>query len=63
MQDAKLMGDDVELAKGDLFAWLHLLRIIAKVKDNIHLKHNMNLYAKGPYLACSEDLASAISSN
>jgi hypothetical protein len=30
---------------------MHLLCVIAEVEvDDTHLEHNMNLYAKGPYL-------------
>ena len=45
---------------------MHLLRVIAEVEvDDTHLEHNMNLYAKGPYLVrqLSKELAPAIHSN
>jgi hypothetical protein len=35
-----LIDDEVEVAEGDLFVWLHLLCVITKVEDNAHLKHN-----------------------
>jgi hypothetical protein len=60
-----LIGDEVELAEGDPFAWLLLLWFIAEAEDNSHLKHNISLNTKGPYLArqLSDYFALAISSN
>jgi hypothetical protein len=45
-----LVGVEVELAKGNLLARLHFFWFIAEVEDNSHLKHDISLYAKGPYL-------------
>ena len=39
-QVPELVGDEVELAKDNPRARLHLLRFVAKVEDNSHLKHN-----------------------
>jgi hypothetical protein len=61
----ELIGDEVELFKGDPFARLLLLRFITDVEGDSHLKHKISLYMKGPYLVCqlSNYFASAISSN
>jgi hypothetical protein len=65
MQVPKSVGDEVHAAKGDLLTRLHLLRDVVDVDDGSHLKHNVNLYVKGPYLArqLSDDLAPAMPSN
>jgi len=44
-----LIGDEIELAEGDPFAHL-LLWFIVEVEDDSHLKHNISLNTKGPYL-------------
>jgi hypothetical protein len=64
-QVPKLVGDEVELAEGDLLARLHFFWFIAEVEDNSHLKHNISLYAKGPYLVrkLSDCFAPAITYN
>ena len=56
---------EVKAAEGDLLAQLHLLHGIIDVDDDSHLKHNINLYAKGPYLARQllDYLAPAMPSN
>ena len=43
-QVLKMFGDEVELAKGDLFARLHLLHVSTKVEDNTHLKHKGSVH-------------------
>jgi hypothetical protein len=60
-----LVSDGVELAEGDLLAWPHFFWFITEVEDDSHLKHNIILYAKGPYLARQllDYLAPAIPSN
>ena len=60
-----MVGDEVELAEGDLFAWLLLFWFVAEVEDDNHLKHKISLNVKGPYLACqlSDYLAPAMPSN
>jgi hypothetical protein len=60
-----LISDEVELAKGDPFAWLLLLWFVAEVEDDSYLKHNISLNTKGPYLTrqLSDCFAPAISSN
>ena len=51
MQVPKPVGDEVLAAEGDPLTWLHLLRGVVDVGDDSHLKHNVNLNVKGPYLA------------
>jgi hypothetical protein len=65
MQIPKPIGNEVQVAEGDLLSWLHLLHNIVDVDDDSHLKHNVNLYVKGPYLVrqVSDYLASAMPSN
>ena len=65
MQVPELIADGVEAVEGDLLAWLHHLHGVVDIDDDSHLKHNVNLYAKGPYLArqLSDCFAPAISSN
>jgi hypothetical protein len=65
MQVPKLVGDEVEAAEGDLLARLHPPRGVVDVGDDFHLKHDINLNAKGPYLArqLSDYLAPAMPSN
>jgi hypothetical protein len=60
-----LVGDEVELAEGDLLARLLLLQFIADVEDDSHMKHKISLNMKGPYLThqLSDCFAPAISSN
>jgi hypothetical protein len=60
----KLVGDEVELAEGDPLARL-LLRFVVEVEDDSHMKHNISLNMKGPYLSpqLSDCFAPAISSN
>jgi hypothetical protein len=61
----ELVGDAVELAKGNLLARLLLFWFIAEVEDDSHLKHNISLHTKDPYLArqLSDCFDPAISSN
>jgi hypothetical protein len=65
MQVPKLISDEVQATEGDLLAWLHLLCGFVDVDDDSHLKHNINLNTKGPYLACQllDYLALAMPSN
>ena len=65
MQVPKLVGDEVEAIEGDLLTWLHPLYVVIDVDDDSHLKHNINLNMKGPYLAhqLSNYLALAMPSN
>jgi hypothetical protein len=65
MQVPKLVGDEVEAAEGDLLTWQHSSRVIINADNDSHLKHDINLNAKGPYLArqLSDCLALAIPSN
>jgi hypothetical protein len=65
MQVPKLVSDEVEASKGDLLAQLHPVRAIINVDDDSHLKHDINLNVKGPYLArqLSDCLAPAMPSN
>ena len=51
MQVPKPISDEVQAAEGDPLARLHLLHGIVDVDDDSHLKHNIKLNAKGPYLA------------
>ena len=64
-QVPELVGDEVELAEGDLLAQLLLFWFITEVEDDSHLKHKISLNANGPYLARqpSDCFALAISSN
>ena len=59
------MVDEVQVTEGDPPVWMYLLLTIVEVEDDSHLKHNINLYMKGPYLAhqLSDDLAPAMPSN
>ena len=50
MQVPKLVSDEVEAAKGDLLAWLLPLHGVIDVDDDSHLKHDIKLNVKGPYL-------------
>ena len=50
MQVPKPVNDEVEVVEGDLLARLHPLHGIINVDDGSHLKHNVNMNAKGPYL-------------
>ena len=63
-QVPELIGDEVQVAEGDLLARLYLLHVIAELEDEAYLKHNESIL-KGPYLACqlSKELASAIPSS
>ena len=65
MQVPKLVNDEADAAKGDLLARLHPLCSIIVVDDDSYLKHDINLNAKGPFLAhqLSDHLASAMPSN
>ena len=65
MQIPKPIGDEVEATKGDLLAQLDPLHTIVDVADDSHLKHDINLNTKGPYLVCqlSDYFALVISSN
>jgi hypothetical protein len=65
MQVPKLVSDEVKVAEGDLLTQLHPLCGVVDVDDDSHLKHDINLNAKGPYLACqlSDYLAPAMPSN
>ena len=65
MQVPKLVDDEVKATEGDLLAWLHPLYDIIDVDDDSHLKHDINLNTKGPYLArqLSDCLALAMPSN
>jgi hypothetical protein len=65
MQVPKLVSDEVKVAEGDLLAQLHPLCGVIDVDDDSHLKHDINLNAKGPYLACQllDCLAPTIPSN
>jgi hypothetical protein len=65
MQVPKLVSDEVEAAEGDILARLHPLCCVVEVDDDSHLKHDINLNTKGPYLArqLSDCLASAMPSN
>jgi hypothetical protein len=65
MQVPKLVGDEVEAIEGDLLAQLHPFRGVIDVDDDSHLKHDINLNAKDPYLArqLSDYLALAMPSN
>ena len=65
MQVPELIADGVEAVEGDLLAWLHPLHGVIDVDDDSHLKHDINLNAKGPYLACqlSDCLSLAMPSN
>jgi hypothetical protein len=49
MQVPKLVSEEVEAAEGDLLARLHPPRGIVDIDDDSHLKHDINLNAKGPY--------------
>jgi hypothetical protein len=62
-QVPELVGDEVELAKGDPLAQLLLLRFVTNVEDNSHLKHKVSLNAEGPYLARQLSEALAMPSN
>ena len=64
-QVPKLDGGEVELADGDLLAWLLPFRFLVEVKDDSHLKHKISLNAKGPYLVrkLSDYLAPTMPSN
>jgi hypothetical protein len=65
MQVPKLVNDEVEAVEGDLLARLHPFHGVIDVDDDSHLKHDINLNAKGPYLVCqlSDYLAPAMPSN
>ena len=65
MQVPKLVGDEVEATKCDLLTQLHPLRGVINVDDDSHLKHDINLNTKGPYLAHQllDYLALAVPSN
>jgi hypothetical protein len=52
MQVPKSIGDEVQTTEGDPLTRLHLLCITVDVDDDSHLKHNVNLNTKGPYLVC-----------
>jgi hypothetical protein len=60
-QISETIGDEVKFADGDL-ARLDSFQLIAKVEDDSHLKHKLDLYTKGAYLArqLSELFAPAI---
>ena len=64
-QVPELVGDEIELSEGDLLARLHFFWFVTEVEDNSHLKHNISLYVKDPYLArkLSDCFASAITCN
>ena len=64
-QVPELVGDEVELAEGDLLAQLLLFWFITEVEDDSHLKHKISLNAKGPYLVhqLSDYLAPTMPSN
>ena len=51
MQVPKPVGDEVHAIECDPLIQLHLLRGTIDVDDDSHLKHNVNLNVKGPYLA------------
>ena len=65
MQVPELIADGVEAVEGDLLAWLHPLHGVIDVDDDSHLKHDINLNAKGPYLTrqLSDCLALAMPRN
>jgi len=65
MQIPKPIGDEVEATKGDLLAQLDPLHTIVDVADDSHLKHDINLNAKGSYLMrqLSKYLAPTMPSN
>jgi len=42
-QVPQLVGDEVELAEGNLLAGLHLLRFVAEVEDDSHLKYKKQI--------------------
>ena len=65
MQVPKLVGDEVEATEGDLLTRLHPFHSVSNVDDDSHLKHDINLNTKGPYLVrqLSDYLAPAMPSN
>ena len=65
MQILEPVSYEVKAAEGDLLAQLHLLHGIIDVDDDSHLKHDINLNTKGPYLErqLSDCLALAMPSN